>query len=315
MIEFSAPGKVVLWGEYAVLTGAPAMVMAVNRIARCRIEPRPTDWRCQASGFEGTEAISSKATLTAGELPQDSVARVAAAVVQQLPQAPEGADVLLDTSEFYRAGRKLGIGSSAAICVAAYTAIATLSGVEPSYPDALACHRNLQGSAGSGIDVAAAYFGGLQRFQDGDGTPGTLPEGLLMRFFWTGKPAITSAHLSRFQVWSTRRDTTELTALGTASETLFGETTIAALQHYVDCLRALDNAAELGIYDSSHTYLNTLANGHQVVYKPCGAGGGDIGVAFSDDAERLIAFTSAAEQRFEMLPLEIAEYGIRATRE
>lgn len=315
MIEFGAPGKVVLWGEYAVLAGAPAMVMAVDRIARCRIELRAADWRCQARGFEAAEEISSKAALTTGKLPAESVARVAAAAIQQLPQAPEGADVLLDTSEFYRAGHKLGIGSSAAICVAAYTAIATLSGVEPGYPDALACHRNLQGSAGSGIDVAAAYFGGLQRFQDGIGTPRTLPAGLLMRFIWTGKPAITADHLSRFQVWSTQSDPTALVALGAASETLFQQTTIAALQHYVDCLQALDNAAKLGIYDSSHTYLNTLANDHQVVYKPCGAGGGDIGVAFSDDAERLIAFTSAAEQRFEMLPLEIAEHGIRATRE
>lgn len=315
MIEFGAPGKVVLWGEYAVLDGAPAMVMAVNRIARCRIEPRTTDWRCQASGFIGVEAIASKAALTAGELPHESVARVAAAVVRQLPQAPEGANVLLDTSEFYRAGRKLGIGSSAAICVAAYSAIATLSGVEPSYPDALACHRNLQGSGGSGIDVASAYFGGLQRFQDGSITPQTLSDGLLMRFIWTGKPAITTDHLSRFQAWAAQRDTSALATLSAASEALFEQTTIAALQHYVDCLQALDNAAKLGIYDSSHTYLDTLANGHQVVYKPCGAGGGDIGVAFSDDAERLRAFTTAAEQRFEMLPLEIAEYGIRATRE
>ena len=29
MIRATAPGKVVLWGEYAVLSGAPALVMAV----------------------------------------------------------------------------------------------------------------------------------------------------------------------------------------------------------------------------------------------------------------------------------------------
>ncbi|MEE8079117.1 MAG: hypothetical protein V3T18_08980 [Pseudomonadales bacterium] len=315
MIEFGAPGKVVLWGEYAVLAGAPAMVMAVDRIARCRIEARTEGWRCQSSCFESIAATSSKAALSAGEVPIESVARVVAAVVQQIPQAPVGADVFLDTSEFYRTGRKLGIGSSAAICVAAYHAVAALAGVEPNYPDALACHRNLQGPAGSGIDVAAAYSGGLQRFQDGSSSPQTLPAGLLMRFIWTGTPADTTDHVNRFETWRAQHDIAALAALGAASEALFRQTTIAALQHYVDCLQELDNTAQLGIYDSSHAYLDTLANDHQVVYKPCGAGGGDIGVAFSDDAERLIAFMSAAEQRFEMLPLEIAEYGIRATRE
>jgi len=315
MIEVGAPGKVVLWGEYAVLTGAPAMVIAVDRIARCRIEPRAADWRCRAHGFEGTEAIFSKSVLAAGELPAESVACVAAAAIRQIPEAPQGADVLMDTSEFYRTGRKLGIGSSAAICVATYAAIANLVGVAPNYSDALACHRNLQGPGGSGIDVAAAFFGGLLRFQDGSSTPITLPDGLLMRFIWTGVPADTPNHIHRFHAWNEQGDTAALTALSAASERLFGQATIAALQHYADCLQLLDAAAKLGIYDASHTYLTTLANDHQVVYKPCGAGGGDIGVAFSDDAERLLAFTTAAEQRFEMVPLEIAEYGIRATRE
>ena len=52
MIAFTAPGKVVLWGEYAVLEGAPALVMAVNRLARCTVVPRGNDWQCRAEGFK-----------------------------------------------------------------------------------------------------------------------------------------------------------------------------------------------------------------------------------------------------------------------
>ena len=82
----------------------------------------------------------------------------------------------------------------------------------------------------------------------------------------------------------------------------------------MESILTLDDAADLGIYDTKHTYLDTLAIRHQVVYKPSGAGGGDVGVAFSEDAGRLDTFVSAAaKQRFKMLPLEIAEYGIRAT--
>ena len=37
-IEVSAPGKLVLIGEYGVLYGAPALVMAVDRRARVVLE-------------------------------------------------------------------------------------------------------------------------------------------------------------------------------------------------------------------------------------------------------------------------------------
>lgn len=314
MIEFSAPGKVVLWGEYAVLEGAPALVMAVNRLARCTVEPRSQDWQCRAEGFRADPERLSKAELSTRDLSLDGVSRVIAAVVQQIPQTPQGADIFLDTSEFFARGTKLGIGSSAAICTAAYAAIATLAEVNFSYERALQIHLQLQGGAGSGLDVAAAYFGGLQRFQDRSTAPWTLPANLHFRFFWTGNPATTTSHIARFYAWERGSSNQELAALSAASNTLFERTTVESLTHYVDCLKALDVAAELAIYDPAHTYLDTLANRHQVVYKPSGAGGGDVGVAFSDDAGRLDSFVSAAaEQRIEMLPLEVAEYGIRAT--
>ena len=37
--EVLAPGKLVLIGEYAVLDGAPAAVLAINRGVRCEIRP------------------------------------------------------------------------------------------------------------------------------------------------------------------------------------------------------------------------------------------------------------------------------------
>ena len=51
-ITASAPGKFVLSGEYAVLDGAPAVCVAVDRRARVSIEPYDSD-HCivQAPGF------------------------------------------------------------------------------------------------------------------------------------------------------------------------------------------------------------------------------------------------------------------------
>ncbi len=34
-----APGKLVILGEYAVLTGAPALVLAIDRYCRAEIAP------------------------------------------------------------------------------------------------------------------------------------------------------------------------------------------------------------------------------------------------------------------------------------
>ena len=52
MIEVSAPGKLVVSGEYAVLTGAPALVAAVDRRVTCTLAPRHSGgWRFVSTGF------------------------------------------------------------------------------------------------------------------------------------------------------------------------------------------------------------------------------------------------------------------------
>jgi phosphomevalonate kinase len=73
----------------------------------------------------------------------------------------------------------------------------------------------------------------------------------------------------------------------------------------------MDGAAGLGIYGAAHARLDELASRAQVVYKPCGAGGGDIGIAVSDDASSLDSLTTlAARESFPSLTLEIAAHGV-----
>jgi len=48
-----------------------------------------------------------------------------------------------------------------------------------------------------------------------------------------------------------------------------------------------------------------------VLYKPCGAGGGDIGMAFADDPSALAHFRQqAAANGFTPLDLETATHGV-----
>ena len=83
------------------------------------------------------------------------------------------------------------------------------------------------------------------------------------------------------------------------------------LRAYTAALRALDDVAHLGIFSAAHRLLSGLAEDHGVVYKPCGAGGGDLGMAFAIDTRALESFERAARAAgFKRLPLELDEHGI-----
>ena len=83
------------------------------------------------------------------------------------------------------------------------------------------------------------------------------------------------------------------------------------LRAYAAALRAFDDSARLGIYSDAHRRLSDLGNDTGVVYKPCGAGGGDLGMAFTNDANAIESFGRAAQAiGFKRLPVELDEHGI-----
>lgn len=321
MISASAPGKAVIWGEYAVLAGAPAMVMAVNRYAHCRITPGGNAWSVRALGFEDQIDTSAEQILS-NPTPGGALAPLAAAAsVLDLTALPAGAEVELDTRAFYAAStpdRKLGIGSSAAICTAVCVAMAELCERPVDFASALAAHRLMQQAKGSGVDVAAAWTGGMLRFQNGQPTPVDWPQGLSYQFIWTGISATTTEHLQSFSAWRAGGATQPLDALMDSCEALFSHADLDELTNYVTQLKNLDRIARLGIYSEPHRALDRLAIERQLVYKPCGAGGGDIGIVFGDansSQNQLESFVQAAQQlNFQPLALEIAPHGIKPTR-
>lgn len=324
MITARAPGKVVLWGEYAVLIGAPAAVLAIDCYASCQVDatPNTNTWRVETRGIASKPSDHPVAAFLSDPNLKPAVIHH---VLQALPPdivldaLPIGATVMLDTNSFQLRGQKIGIGSSAAICVATYAACADLLGTEPIFELALSIHNNLQGKSGSGIDVAAAWHGGSLRYEAGKADP--LPQLNVnqWQFLWTGTSASTVSHINRFRDWVDAGSKTEITDLATLSHQLFGRVgsteLTSTLGDYVDALRALDRAASLGIYGAGHERLHQLALDWQVVYKPCGAGGGDVGGAISDDPERLAAFTEAAAGLgFDKLAITRADHGVQISR-
>ena len=308
MIVGRAPGKAVLWGEYAVLAGAPAVVLAVARHAVCELTPSAA-YRFIASGFEAPDSEFRGLPLNPPN------ADPAALLGWQVLRAFDGealapATFRLDTDAFYSEGRKLGLGSSAALCVAIEGACAHLAGEVPQYERALDAHRRFQGGRGSGIDVAAAFFGGARRFQDGTSQPLAiaLPE---RRFVWTGESADTGGRIDRFAAYLNGGNTGALDNLAERSERLCRAPSLDALDDYADALRQLDRSAGLGIYTDAHRLAEALAKVYKLAYKPCGAGGGDIGAVFADSSGQFAGFEVAAGAAgLTVLDLEAAPHGI-----
>jgi len=77
-------------------------------------------------------------------------------------------------------------------------------------------------------------------------------------------------------------------------------------------LREFENDHALGIYDAGHAELTTLAAHSGVIYKPCGAGGGDTGVVLADDPAAVGAFLETAEgMGYTRLDVGIDPVGVR----
>ena len=275
-IVASAPGKVVLSGEYAVLDGAPAICMAVNRRAVATVGDSP-DGRCRVA-TPGREFANGEKF------------HIVEAVCGSRPELT----IELDTRAFAEDGEKLGIGSSAALTAAL---VAALGG--DVYVDALAAHRRLQGGTGSGIDVAASVHGGLIEYLMDDASVKQLewPGDLAVRFIWTGVPTSTKKRLDRLaqSEGGPSRSALQLAAadMAEAWRSVDAAAILAAYVPYIGVLNQFSADHDLGIFDAGHGELTVAASRAGLVYKPAGAGGGDIGTLLGHSGDELDSFIAA----------------------
>ena len=273
----SAPGKIVLSGEYAVLYGAPAICMAVQRRAMVTIRDNPgAGGSISTPGYAGGDA---------------------AAIIDAVhAQARHGRDFELDTRAFSEHGKKIGLGSSAALVVALVAALGNSNDV---FSAALEAHREFQGGSGSGVDVAAAVHGGLIEYEMQSRNVRSLswPGDLAMRVLWTGVAASTSDRLDRLAASRQRPSRAALAEsaarMATAWRTGEAGGILAGYAGYIDALRQFSLDHDLGIFDAGHDELTDAARARNLVYKPAGAGGGDIGALFGQDPAALDTFIGA----------------------
>ena len=327
----SAPGKLILMGEYSVLIGAPAVVMAVNR--RAVVTAGAADGESWLVTAPGLVADAAKCVIKAPgrvvwddcelgarfELFERLIGEMAArAVLESAALTPQKLE--LDTTAFFDAGLpgrpKLGIGSSAALTVALATVL-TGRETQPCGGDVawlrtlVELHRAAQGGLGSGIDVAASLCGGVLGFElDAGGSvagiaPIQWPNDISRAFVWTGKSASTCSfleHLENARTSGSQDVDGALDRLGRVSER--GVDALArndafrfldSVDRFCEALELLGRAIEMPILSDAHRRLRQLGTECGVHYKPSGAGGGDFGVCFSTDDQRLQEFSRRAE--------------------
>lgn len=300
-IRTSAPGKIILSGEYAVLAGAPAISMAVDRRAVVTVE------------YDGETSLRSIGLV--GESDSSLLNNVCRALGIDLPAA----NVVMDTSQFSdsTSGRKLGVGSSAALTVALVKALSDASTKrEALFQPALVAHREFQRGNGSGVDVATSVTGGIIGYRQ-DRVPVALnwPDGLQYALLWSGVAASTSAKLDQLAATAVDASHAALVAaaemVANAWHNAATEELLGVIREYVVALRRFGVDHALGIFDAGHDELLKLSASADVVYKPCGAGGGDMGIVFGLDPEAVRKFAGTAElSGFQILDMKIDPSGV-----
>jgi len=310
----TAPGKLILTGEYAVLDGAPAIVVAVDRraIARRNAVPRGSSPFLVAVAEEiaAQRGAADPAARAALEISVDSTAfydpvtaRLAATALARgsITAQRAAVDPSVRPADLSGEATKLGLGSSAAVTVAATALALDTTNRREILAVALAAHARAQGTRGargSGADIAASVYGGSLIFSRPAGSgpcliePRRWPASVKLLPFFTGESADTAQLVARVQ--AARADhraavDAALTAITEASRAacaalaappdiaavgLLGGLAIAA-----DAIDRLATAARLDLVPACVTRARAALARLGGTAKTTGAGGGDVGIA------------------------------------
>jgi len=323
MIRVSAPGKMIIIGEYAVLEGAPALVCAVDRRAFISVNRKNSSEFLVSSPSLGLEpqpfVINSLGRVRFDPCLDESCEkrfgffrRIFEAALDYTYAAGAhlpALEIELDTDDFYskELHSKYGFGSSAALTTALIKAVCISAGInaEPAeiFKASLDIHHKAQGNLGSGIDIAASNFGGILVYERSLDPSSQLkvprqvqpwPEMQILPI-WTGRSASTRRMVSG--VGQLREEQpalykeilerlSEISAAGCqAYQEQQADVFLECAASFYSSLEFLGAKSNMPIISESHANINKLVTECGGKYKPSGAGSGDIGLAFSSDPE------------------------------
>ena len=297
----SAPGKALIFGEYAVVGGGLALVAAVDRrVTVHRFEAPRAGYRVEGP-IDGDDSLVRTVIRSA----QRHLGRA-------LDVTP--AHLKSDVTQMFSDGGKLGLGSSAASAVALTGAVlgeAISASRDDMFQIASDAHHRWQGGRGSGAGLAAATWGNWQEYRltapdspiadflntdgkraDGKAEPKAHrdylkpPPGIRWELVALPEAANTRSFLDAVLDTGDRSPGDVRPLLGRLAE--IANEARAAFRNddgraVVDLVRSADQTMEqlgeragIPIATDTHRELRDAAARFDIAAKPSGAGGGDI---------------------------------------
>ncbi len=338
----SAPGKLFLSGEYAVLWGGVARIAAVGPRTAAFVKSR-LDRDVSLAVEDGK--LSGQTTPLGARWATEPVpegfhfaARAVDLVLRAVGRQVPGFGIAFEPSPGATDGRKLGMGSSArAVVLATEAARYGLDANLDTLKLSLLTHALAQNGKGSGGDVAAIFAGGIVRYRRYDlaaltkAATGTdlsgalrnappvelsrLPDARLpMVYAFAGQSASTRFLIGEVEKrWSEadrQRFVGTSDSLGQLLETGLAKGDFAAVSQAAEGLQAV--LASLGPLETDEMKrLLALTKAVGCSGKMSGAGGGDGCVLFARDAAEAKALIASLTSRGILaFPLTI-EAGLR----
>jgi phosphomevalonate kinase len=317
-VAASAPGKMLIAGEYVVLDRAPAIVSAVQRRALATWTDDPDDPGV-ALGLDEPNP----------RFPEAAAARLLAET--HLDTKVPGL-LTLDVSALRGPTKKLGVGSSAAAAAAAAAAVFASAGkdiADDTYRRqildvALQAHMAVA-PRGSGVDVAGAVLGHTTCYvrEPLSAEPVHWPDSLIPRIIWTKKEASTRVFLDKLAAYREkdpagykshmRRLKLETNSFSTCFGGRSAESIIQSIPSLVSALKALGDASGADIVEDCLEEIASIAQRYDGAAKSSGAGGGDVCLAFFASEDDAQAFDAAIKKTaYEVLHVELGGTGVRA---
>nr|BDT36154.1 phosphomevalonate kinase [Myxococcus sp. MH1] len=337
----SAPGKLFVSGEYAVLWGGVARLVAVAPRTHAYVRRRE-DARVHVCLEEGTLAgsMTPRGVRWERDVPAgfSFVARTLDEALRAHGRASQGFDFAVAPSAVGPNGQKLGMGGSACATVLASEAARwVLDERYDALKLALLAHTQGQGGKGSGGDVATSFAGGVLRYRRYDvaalveaSNHGRLsaamtesasvdvwrlpPPRVPMAYAFTGESASTRVLIgqveARLEELGRQAFVARSDAVGQAVEDGLAGWDFRAFSEAVKAQHAL--LLELGPLETEGMRrVLSLAAAYGCVGKLSGAGGGDGCILFAPDVAARAELCEGLEARgFHTLLLE-PEPGVR----
>jgi mevalonate kinase len=348
-VSMRTPGKLIILGEYAVLEGGFCLVTATNRYANAIFKNSKDGYfAIQAPAIKvpmlkffldetGRVKFIGKPIREVIEKTSFFSAIFEYAVRKLLDRGIKipPLEIFLDTFDFFYTQNliKLGLGSSAALTVALVSGLLSANVIDPEQlsPEfliqlAMDSHNNAQGVKGSGADIVTSIYGGTLKYQIKDKEIKfkqiEFPKDLFYSCVWSGVPSSTKGFVEKFNKYKKEHSSDfknaieEMISIANTGIEYFENDNISEFLRYYDQyfkeLLKMNGQMNIPVISDAHSSIYKIARNSGAYYKSSGAGGGDLGIVFSDDPSIIkIVNNNLKENGFDILDLKFSSEGVK----